>query len=152
VYGNQLKLKSINNINTMKKLPLFEMNEPDNNVDETALFLKVRDAIDAYINPDGNPDDSKWDALYNKYSEDIANNNSDFLDDDDDTGAFGDSTLKHQVFDYFPYSNWPIRELPEGGNDLSTVVAAYVSSFYNPIEGDESTVAELEREIGTKIL
>lgn len=83
----------------------------------------------------GKVDDKKFDYLFFKFGEDAAVITEPDPDDEDNYGAWSDSTLKHQIFDYWP-TNRPksAGQWPSGINDLPWVLMGYAD--------DESEIIE----------
>jgi hypothetical protein len=113
-------------------------------------FMELRFILDYFFIKNGKVDSKRFEYLYALYNDAISDSNYQYLEsleDDEVIQGFYDSTLKHQVFDYFPYEKFMKRPKKanawEGMNDLSTVIAGYLWSF-GP---DEEMVEELEEQI-----
>lgn len=118
----------------IKTFELFEgsLNERKASAKDAKSFLEVRTEIENFIYPDKKKLDlNKFEYLFDLYSEDISMMNSEIIGDDND--SFHDQTLKHQVFDYFPYDYWPARKkgsadekMVGDDNDLATALAGHI--------------------------
>ncbi len=95
------------------------------------LFYEILRVLDKYLIYKNRIHNTHFNQLYDDLGEEIAEFNLEVanLKGDSET-AFHESTLKHQIFTYFPYHKFPLRKeaIPalKDTNDLAFVVAGYL--------------------------
>lgn len=93
-------------------------------------FIQLRNQLDIFLEfKNGKFNQEKFTILFDRYAEDLVNFNESYNEsilDEEDMECFYSSTTKHQIFDYFPYSDFPERNTEE--NDLPTVLAGFLLS------------------------
>jgi len=86
---------------------------------------KILSILDEALSPDGkNIDNDLFDKLFNEFGEDLAVFTEPDPKDEDTYEMWNESTLKHQVFDYWIDSR-PKNARPFPGNDLPWILACY---------------------------
>ena len=86
---------------------------------------KMLSILDEALSPDGKKIDHKlFDQLFSEFGEDLAVFTEPDPKDEDEYAMWSESTLKHQVFDYWGDAR-PKNLRPFPGNDLPWVLACY---------------------------
>jgi hypothetical protein len=96
-----------------------------------SAFRSTLNMIDDFLIVDGKLHLARFEALFQLYGESIADFNAYMIGDKANVlDAYGDCTLKHQVFDYAPYHKYPARtknkSLFRDSYDLSLVMTIFM--------------------------
>lgn len=93
--------------------------------------MKLLEHLDNVLAPNGKFDVEIFTKLFNAYCESLSSMTE--PEDEEDRGPWKDSTMKHQIFDYWPTNrpkNHKNAKLWSGTNDLAWVLADYAD--YDP--------------------